>query len=97
MLFRSVNDDNKVKISAAGGVEAVLAAMVTHKGSAVVQEQACCALRNLAVNDDNKVKIAAAGGVEAILAAMMTHKGSAVVQEQACWALNNLAVELEID
>ena len=51
------NDDNQVKIAAAGCVEAVLATMTTHKGNADVQRQACWALMNIAFNDDTKSRL----------------------------------------
>eukprot|EP00961_Rhodomonas_salina_P246743 3333295-Rhodomonas_salina.1 len=49
----SINSENKVKIGAAGGIEAVLAGMEKHVESAGVQEQGCWALINLTFNDDN--------------------------------------------
>ena len=72
----------QVAIAAAGGIEAVVAAMRAHAGSAVVQEYARWALCNLAFNNaDNQFAIAAAGGIEAVVAAMRAHAGSAGVQE----------------
>eukprot|EP00961_Rhodomonas_salina_P095293 1282150-Rhodomonas_salina.1 len=62
----AVNDENKVKIGAAGGIEAVITAMQQHADSEGVQEWGCAALSNLAFNDENKVKIGAAGGIEAV-------------------------------
>ena len=40
-----------VAITAAGGIERVVAAMAAHAGSAGVQECGCGVLRSLAVND----------------------------------------------
>ena len=42
----SLARDNAVTISAAGGIEAIAAAMTAHEGSAAVQKQACWALNN---------------------------------------------------
>ena len=53
-----INDANKIKIAALGGIEALLKAMGTHTDS-VGLLQACRALLDLAyINDANKIKIA---------------------------------------
>ena len=44
-----------MKITRAGGIDALLAAMRGHKGVAEVQEAACGALRNLAFKAENHV------------------------------------------
>eukprot|EP00961_Rhodomonas_salina_P167117 2251988-Rhodomonas_salina.1 len=62
----AANGENRVKIGAAGGIEAVVAVMKQHVKSAGVQEKGCVALRNLADNVENQVKIGAAGGIEAV-------------------------------
>ena len=50
---------------------AIIQAMLTHREQAVVQEQACAAMRNLAYNNnDKKVKIAEAGDIETLAAAV---------------------------
>jgi hypothetical protein len=46
----SVNDDNEVKISAAGGIEALATVMDTHQARALLQENVCVTLHNLAIN-----------------------------------------------
>ena len=43
----SVNDDNKMAIAGAGGIEVVVAAMTAHAGNAGVQKFGCGALANL--------------------------------------------------
>ncbi len=60
----------------------IVVSMTEHKASAIVQEQACGALRNLTDNADNKVAVAAAGGIEAVLAEMATHKANAGVEDR---------------
>jgi hypothetical protein len=88
----TVNDiQQQVKNAEASGIEAVIAGMVAHKASALVQEQACAALRKLAHNIDNKITIGHAGGIGAVIAGMGAHKGSAGVQEWACAVLGSLA------
>ena len=46
------NVENRRRSGGAGGVEAIVEAMRKHPDVAVVQENACGALRNLAVNDE---------------------------------------------
>ena len=66
-------------VASAGGVDAVVAAMRAHGGSASVQEEGCAALRNLALGDALRASIASAGGIEAFQAykAVMNTAGSA--------------------
>ena len=74
------------------GIDAVLAEMRRHAGSANVQERGCGVLIRLAAgNAENQGKIGAQGGIELVLEAMRRHAGSANVQEQGCEALANLA------
>eukprot|EP01116_Phalansterium_solitarium_P023314 TRINITY_DN809_c2_g1_i1.p1 TRINITY_DN809_c2_g1~~TRINITY_DN809_c2_g1_i1.p1 ORF type:complete len:257 (-),score=14.09 TRINITY_DN809_c2_g1_i1:235-1005(-) len=82
---------NEAKVAQAGGIEAIVAAMDTHRESIEVQCSACCALANIAYEDENKAKVALAGGIEAIVEAMNVHLDSASVQEHACWALFSVA------
>ena len=65
--------------------------MLTHSEHAVVQEQACETLSNLAVNDGYRIKISGPGGIEVVVAAGEAHKTSVLVQEHACAALYILA------
>eukprot|EP01116_Phalansterium_solitarium_P000972 TRINITY_DN1078_c0_g1_i1.p1 TRINITY_DN1078_c0_g1~~TRINITY_DN1078_c0_g1_i1.p1 ORF type:complete len:329 (-),score=4.73 TRINITY_DN1078_c0_g1_i1:227-1213(-) len=58
------------KVVAAGGVEAVVAAMTAHNGTFPL-EYACGALSNVA-SAGYEAKVAAAGGIEAIVAALRT-------------------------
>ena len=79
-------------IVAAGGIEAVVAAMNAHMGVADVQEYGCGALGVIAaMADENQVKVAAAGGIEAVVAAMKAHRGVADVQKEGCLALTFIA------
>ena len=88
----AVNAENRVAIAAAGGVEAVVAAMRAHAADAMVQQNGCGALASLAANSaENKVAIAAAGGVEAVKAAMRAHSGDTAVQQWVNDTLRELA------
>ena len=63
-MFALSNADNAVTISAAGGIEAIAAAMTAHEASANVQEAACWALDSLAGCAGLRERIKTAGGVE---------------------------------
>lgn len=82
VLNLAVNDENQVKIRAAGGMEAVITGMLQHADSEGVQGWGCEALLNLASNDENQVKIGAAGGMEVATVAMQKHPSSSAVQEK---------------
>jgi hypothetical protein len=85
------NAENWTRAWAAGGVEAVVAAMRAHASDARVQERGCWALESLVYsNAENRTRAGAAGGVEAVVAAMRAHASDARVQEHGCWALRNL-------
>jgi hypothetical protein len=84
--------DNRDALAAAGGIEAVLAALRAHPGAANVQERGCLALGNLAASHAaNQTAVAAAGGIEAVVAALRAHSGAANVQDYGCYALRLLA------
>ncbi len=90
--------DNKVKIGAGGGVEAIVQAMIGHCWSAGVQWNGGRALLLLAQEADNRIKIGAGGGVKAIVQAMNGHRRSALswaVQQHCCEGLGNLAVNAD--
>ena len=54
----ALDADNRMKIGAGGGVEAIVQAMGGHRGSEGVQREGCGALWSLAAfNTDNSVKI----------------------------------------
>ena len=83
-MLRSLafNDGKRSKIAEAGGIEAVVSAMMkAHKASVLVQQQACWALSNVAFNAGNQVKIAQTGVIEAVVSAMKEHKTIVLVQE----------------
>ena len=51
-------DAKKVEIARQAGIDAVIKALVNHRGAEKVQWQGCGALRSLAVNADNEMEIA---------------------------------------
>ena len=86
----AVNDENKVKIAAAGAIPPLVALLGPHN-SAVVQEQAAGAIFNLAFNDKNKIEIVATGAIPPLVALLGPHS-SAGLQESAASTLFNLAL-----
>ena len=87
----AINDDNKVTISAAGGIEAIAAAMTAHKGSAGVQEEACSALYDLAGYAGLRERIKAAGGVELAKRAVSASDATALTKDYVKKLLDKLA------
>ena len=88
------NDDNKKSIAENGGIEAIHGVMDKHGTSnAVVAENGCGALWNLAANnDDNKKRIGEVGGIAMILRMLEVQGASNIgVAKQGCGALRNLA------
>ena len=78
-------------VAKAGGIEAVLAAVAKHSGSAQVAEHVCSVLQNLAYySDENEAAVAAAGGIEAVVRVLGEHQANTAVMEEACWALHNI-------
>ena len=77
------NPDNKVKIGAGGGVEAIVQAMGAHRGSVKIQEWSCGALLNLAGGpNDIQQRIKRAGAEEAVQRAMASPDATAVTKEK---------------
>ena len=80
-----------MRIAAVGGVEAVVAALHTHRSVVAVQQKGCGALRNLAFqNMQNQFKIASVSGCEAVVAAMHEHITVSTVVQNACASLTNI-------
>lgn len=85
--------DAKREIAAAGGIEAVLRALLAHVGDRDVTAQGFYALRNLAShNASNKVRIVTSGGYDAIVAGMSAHSDDAEVQQHGVEAIWIIAV-----
>jgi hypothetical protein len=77
------NADNKVKIGAGGGVEAIVQAMGGHRGSVKIQEWSCWALLNLAGgSNDIQQRIKRAGARKAVQRAMASPDATAVTKER---------------
>jgi len=82
----------KERITAAGGLERIVAAMTTFAGDSEVQLQACRALCNMAHNADaNRLKINSLGGIDRIIDAMRNYKAHQQLQLFAIKTLVNLA------
>ena len=90
LLRLAENSDNKLKIEEAGGINSIVAAMLSHKEDSELLYIACAALHVLADHVDNKLKIEAAGGINSIVMAMVSHKEDGRLQHAACSALHKL-------
>jgi hypothetical protein len=89
----ALDAENETAIADVGGVEAILAAMMTHYTDVAVHEAAWGALWNLSCrNADSVMTVDTAGGMEAIIAAMQHHVDSPAIQRNACGTLANLCV-----
>lgn len=84
------NPENKVRGGAAGGIEAVVAAMRRQRNDTETLKLACGALQNLGVNAENELRAAGAGAIEAVVAAMRAHWADPELQRRGCAALYNL-------
>ena len=77
----SGNDQVKVAIVEASGIELILSAMNQHARSAPIAEMGCAALTSLALrNPDHSNRIMAASGAETVVKAMQIHGDQASVQ-----------------
>ena len=78
-------------VCSAGGIEAIITGMQSHRGNVDVQEMGCSALGNLAwSNAPIQQRIADLGGVEEIVRAMQTHLRSGGCMQKCTLALGNL-------
>ena len=75
---------------AAGGVEAVVAALKRHGGATPNVDAACWALERLCDDLDSAKRAGAAGGVEAAAAALEAHGGNVHLSAQICGALRSM-------
>ena len=86
----------KGEVVAAGGIDAVVAALKLHVAAADVAEAAMDVLAWMMNGDggeDMRTTIAAAGGIESAIAAMYAHLDVAAVQVEGCSMLGNLAID----
>ena len=87
----SGNDQVKVAIVAAAGIEVILSAMNQHALSAPITEMGCAALASLALrNPEHSDKIIGASGADTILKVMQIHADIALVQVRTLF-LHNVA------
>ena len=74
--------ENEPKVAAAGGIEAVVAAMKAHAGVAAVQDNGCWALLNIAWSSaEIQARVVAAGGLMAAEEAMRRHPSDTDIQQ----------------
>ena len=78
---------NALAVGQARGVRVVVAAMRAHGGHAMLQENACRLLFELAIATTTRAEILREGGVPAVLAAMTAHAGQPRLLLIACRAL----------
>mmetsp|Transcript_6154 Transcript_6154/g.12653 ORF Transcript_6154/g.12653 Transcript_6154/m.12653 type:complete len:826 (+) Transcript_6154:394-2871(+) len=87
----ALDSDNEIAIEQVGGIETILAAMMSHFENSTVHEAAWAALWNLTCSNASKeLTLDADGGMNAILSAQRAHMNSPEVQKNACGALSNL-------
>ncbi|XP_052797041.1 armadillo repeat-containing protein 6-like [Mya arenaria] len=85
------NDDIKIAIVKAGGVQLVLAAMTQHQGNAQICAAGCLAIATFLLRQpDNCSIVVENNGHHVILQAMKVHPTDATVQKQACMAIRNV-------
>ena len=90
--FTLNNADNKVKVAALGGIQALLKAMDEHPESVDVQEQACAALLNIGTsNGDRQQRIKRAGAAEQVGRAMAASNATDDTKKWGQMLLDRLA------
>jgi sulfur transfer complex TusBCD TusB component (DsrH family) len=91
-VLRSLRQEDHLWARSNHAIDAVVAAMRTHKGLEEVQVRACAALCNLTARnvERHNTRAVNAGAIEAVVEAMRTHLPSEQVQERACGVLRNL-------
>ena len=76
-------------------VQHIIAGMIRFDSHAVVQQEGCAALQEIAHTTDRQARIASMGGISTVLNAMRAHTGHAGVQESGCGALCDIGVAAE--
>ncbi|XP_041367749.1 armadillo repeat-containing protein 6-like [Gigantopelta aegis] len=85
------NDNVKVAIVRAGGVEFVVEALIKHQANPSIAEAACAAITTIVLrNPHHAAKVMACGGHHHVIQAMKIHKTEPQLQKSACMALRNL-------
>ena len=87
----AVDEDNQLKITSLGGIEALLHAMCAHPKAALVQQSGLFVLQIRAVYENSWVKSASLGGIEALMHAMSAHPDATQMQVSGCLARESLA------
>jgi len=86
------NEDAKIRIAEAGGIDTVIMAIKDNMGTALVVERALTTLWSLAINENNQIAIGNAGGIGMIVNGMMAQITNAKVQQQASGCLCTLSL-----
>lgn len=81
-------------VLAAGGLEALVAAMDAHEDDAALQQEACEAVASLLSQSDAVVLDGSSiGCVRSVVRALQRHAAAEGVCRQGCWALGTLALD----
>ena len=87
----SERPDGRVAVSDNGGIEIIVAAMMSAGSEEIeVLAHGCSALANLALGE-GEMAVIAKSGLDAVLEAARTHPKEVAIQRKACLALGNLA------
>jgi hypothetical protein len=81
MYNLAVNPANQVRITAEGGISALVTTMQRHSTNAKLQEPACITLHNLTFDADNQVKAKSAGAEDAVKRAMALQDATELTKE----------------
>jgi hypothetical protein len=87
----AASQEHRAAIVAAGGIDALTAAMRAHPAAEQLQQNCATALGNLALSQEHRAAIAAAGGIDLLTAAMRAHPAAELLQQGCGGALAVLA------
>jgi Spinocerebellar ataxia type 10 protein domain len=91
-------DENRRRVAASGGIEAITEALKSSKFSAVAVENSLLAIGNSTFESpQNKAIVGRCGGIQAIVQALSEHLGNETIQEHGCRVLRNLADGFEFN
>ncbi|CAB9507770.1 armadillo repeat containing 6 [Seminavis robusta] len=91
ILTGSRSHQNRPLIGDAGGMLAIVAAMVNCESDESVQVQAYGSLMDISISVDNEERIMDAGGGRAVVCAMKNHPHNVKLIAHACGTIKNLA------
>ena len=88
----SLKVDSRKAVTAAHGIDRVIAAMDRHMGDANVQWRGCSALWNMTFTPESKAQVVSCGGAERVRRAKAAHPTDANVQDKANKVLDALGL-----